>query len=695
MGGRWGRLVLLMAMSLLPASLLAQGQAPGQGAGVGSLGQLGGLNQIPGMGVQQGMPLWGKVMNSQGDPLNHATVEVLNNAGVQSRVLLTDAEGKFNTEIMLFNSDGFSVGDHGPSDVRNFTVCLRISKKGFQATHRIGVLQSEKDLGLLIRLLPTQKEDPALLSPADLIKGLAPRLRQLGPGDGLSAKDAKDYAHAVQDFLDHNHMEQAVPRFVKVARRNPSCLKCRTMLALAELGWGDEEDAQRELGESVNALITDRNLASAEPLLAFGVLISWRRDPEKAGAYIYEALKYAPSNALALQEMGREQCLDMDWQSGSESLKKALAADAGPQARLLYAESLLHVGTPREASDELNHYMDGREFKSMPPEARSLWVNIQQRESDDEAIRAAKLAAQTRGIAPLDYLHNPPKNLADFEPATDQAPLAAILAAVGKNVSDLFANLPNICSVEKVHQEILRRNGKAASAREHKYRYLLLTPDQRWGPTVEEYRADTQGQVTPQTEPSDSYMLTSGFVSAPLIFHPAYQRGSTFRLLGRQKVKGRDTYLIAYAQEPAKTRFSGRFMMGSEGTTTYTQGIAWIDAESYQITRISTDLLNPLPQVKLMKESTEINFSQVHFKRPAQAFWLPDVVTVTLDWNGKILRNQHAYSEFLLSNVDSTQTIKNPKVPEKTVEETTEETTDPAPNNDPQRSPSLSLVPPK
>lgn len=688
MVGRLGRLVLLVAMSCFPASLMAQAQ--GQGAGVGSLGQLGGLNQIPGMGVQLGMTLWGKVMNSKGDPLNHATVEVLNNAGVQSRVLLTDTQGEFNTEIMLFNSDGFAEGDHGPSNVRDFTVSLRISKKGFQATHRIGVLRSDKDPGLLIRLQPIQKEDPSLLSPADLIKGLAPRLRQLGPAEGLAAKDAKDYAHGVQDFLDHNHLDLAVPRLVKVAKRNPTCLKCRTMLALAELGWGDQEDAQRELGESVNALITDRKLASAEPLLAFGVLVSWEHDPEKASPYLEEALKYAPNDALALQELGREQCLDMDWPSGSESLKKAMAAGAGPETRLLYAEALLHVGTPGEASDALNHYMDGREFKSMPPRARTLWVNIQQRESDDEAIRAAKLAAQERGIEPLDYLHNPPKNLPDFEPATDQAPLQAILIAVGKNVSDLFANIPNICSVEKVHQEILKRDGKAASAQEHKYRYLLLTPNQRWGPTIDEYRADSQGQVTPQMEPSDTYMLTSGFVSAPLIFHPAYQRGSSFRLLGRQKIKGRDTFVIAYAQEPAKTRFSGRFMMGSEGTTTYTQGIAWIDAESYQITRISTDLLTPLPQVKLLKETTEINFNEVHFKRPPLAFWLPDVVTVTLDWNGKILRNQHAYSDFLLSNVDSTQRIKNPKV----VEKTTEETVDPAANNDALGNPPLSLAPP-
>jgi hypothetical protein len=184
-------------------------------------------------------------------------------------------------------------------------------------------------------------------------------------------------------------------------------------------------------------------------------------------------------------------------------------------------------------------------------------------------------------------------------------------------------------------------------------------------------------------------MLTSGFVSAPLVFHPAYQSGSSFRLLGRQKLNGRSTFVIAYAQEPAKTRFSGRFMVGANSSTTYTQGLAWVDSESYQIIRISSDLLTPLPSVKLKKETTQIDFSEVHFKLLPQAFWLPSMVTVTLDWHGKVLRNQHAYSDFLVSNVESTQKIGKPKELEKTAEEVEDPTRD-----NPLENHSQPLVPP-
>src|SRR5208282_5705572 len=100
----------------------------------------------------------------------------------------------------------------------------------------------------------------------------------------------------------------------------------------------------------------------------------------------------------------------------------------------------------------------------------------------------------------------------DFEPATDQAQLDALLAAVGKNVSELFANLPNISSMEAVHQEKLTRKGKSDVAREYRYRYLMLAPDQSYGPSIDEHRADAKGVETPQLGLSDNSMLTSGFV---------------------------------------------------------------------------------------------------------------------------------------------------------------------------------------
>jgi hypothetical protein len=156
-------------------------------------------------------------------------------------------------------------------------------------------------------------------------------------------------------------------------------------------------------------------------------------------------------------------------------------------------------------------------------------------------------------------------------------------------------------------------------------------------------------------------MLTSGFTSAEFVFHPMYRPQSTFRYLGRQDVDGRNTLVVAFAQIPGKARFTGSFWEGNTVFTTLTQGLAWIDPANYQIVRFHTDLLLPLPEIRLQKASLNIDFNEVHFTHTKDALWLPQKVSVSLDWNGNQFRNQHEYSNFEIFNVDARGKIGTPK----------------------------------
>ncbi len=604
-------------------------------------------------GIQQLRIVAGQVTTTQGAPVVHANIEILNNAGGLPRLLQTDARGRFE-----INYEFMAVTD----EVRHFSVSLKVTKKGFQPAHKFSEISATKLEGMSITLRPIQAEDPGQLSQADLIKAIAPRLRQLESTDGVGAKDEKEYTRGVQEFLDRNHLDLAIPHLYAVAKNSPQCIRCRTMLGLAELSWGDEDGARHEVGEAVNAYIKDRKLGSFEPLFMQGTFTGWAGNSEMAITYLKEALKFAPHDPLGLRELGRAQALDLEWPAASESLKSALTYGAGPETRLMLTEAFCWTGTPDQAEEQLTLYLNGRDIKSAPLRVRTLWENIQIRKRNEAEVVAYSSKVAARGEPPVDYIHFPPiSNLPDFEPATDQAPLAAILEAVGKKVSELFANLPNISSVEDVNQEMLTRKGKTVSARKYKYRYLLTAPDKRWGLSIDEYRADFQGHETPQLGVSGNYMLTSGFVSTPLVFYPPYQDGSIFRLLGRQKLNGRNTFVIAYAQQPAKARNYGSFQQGNGVTVIYSQGMAWIDSENYQIVRLTTDLLRPAPLVRLNKITPEIGFSEVQFKKPPQTFWLPNDVMVTLDWNGRYLRNKHSYSDFMVFNVDSSEKIAAPK----------------------------------
>jgi hypothetical protein len=323
----------------------------------------------------------------------------------------------------------------------------------------------------------------------------------------------------------------------------------------------------------------------------------------------------------------------------------------------LRAEALLGGDQFQAASTEMTRYLEGRDVKKMPFQVRQLWVQIQ----DRKKVEATYVKAKPKGDAAIDYLHRPPPELKGLEPATDQGPLDSILSAVGKTVAEFFRNFPNTSSLEQIHQEKLRRKQKVAATLDQKFRYLCFTPAADWGPGFDEYRVDSSGARAYPQGLQDGFMLTSGFASASLFFHPKYQSQAAFRYLGRQKVSGRDTYVIAFAQQPGKARFCGTFKIDDVDVTTFSQGLAWVDSESYEITRLRTDLLVPLSEVNLERETTEIDFWPVHFKGIGQGFTLPRQVTVTVDWNGRHLRNEHSYSEYKLFHVEATEKIRKPK----------------------------------
>jgi tetratricopeptide (TPR) repeat protein len=379
-------------------------------------------------------------------------------------------------------------------------------------------------------------------------------------------------------------------------------------------------------------------------------------------------LKYGPQGALALQKYGQAPYLGSDWETASEQLKKEMASGSGPEVRLMLAEALLGAGMTDQAKAELITYLEGRDIVSMPPRIRDLSEHIQDRKKEETVSLASIEKAGAQGEEPIDYLHYPVQDLPDFEPAIDQSQMDGILAAVGNNVSRLFADLLNVSAIESVQLEKFDRKGNANPNRRFKYLYLCLGAIEKQELLFDEYRSDAQGHEIRQLGLDEGYMLTAGFMSAPLIFHPIHQDGNSFRLLGHQKLRGRNTIVMAYAQIPTRCRLPGRFQVGTNMQETFKQGIAWIDSENYQIIRLASDLLQPSPRIGLEKLRTQIDFDEVRFNQTTEKFWLPVQVAVTVRWNDRVLRNTHAYSDFKLFDVKTLQRIEKPKDRGKTVE---------------------------
>jgi hypothetical protein len=579
--------------------------------------------------------VFGRVTNPRGDPLGGATVRVdVGTARDSARVLKTNLQGEFQAQWTL-----------EASTTTRLHVTLVASKTGYadaRETAELGVKDVTRGIGMVLR---ESSEDPDQLSLAALIESLVPRLRQDAAKQSGVEPGRKEFVRGCDELLNRRNAVGAVPSLSKVVEGAPSCVECRLLLSLALLGAGSWGGATRQLAEA--AKLDDAAAAKRpEPWLIAGVLSAWRGDTGNAVGFFLKALESDPNNTLGLQEMGRALVAQKKWEAADQYLEKAIGAGAPEQMQHLRVRALLELGDPAAAGRVMDEYIAGRDIKTLSLEFRMLYLQVQERLSAARRANAKSVLAES----PQELLEAMPE-LKGLQVASGQEELEAVLKKTGQGVETFFKTFPNTVSVEQVHQERLSKDGKVRDSRDQKFQYLLLTQAGKWGLGIEEHRTTPGGERTGLVGLNQGLMVTSGFTSASLVFHPAYQDGANFRYLGRQTLEGKDLHVVAFAQKPETARMAERFIVDGASVVVLSQGLAWIDPTTFQIVRLRTELLTSQPKVRLERQTTEIHFKEVAFKHVAAAFWLPQQVTVTVDWRGRTLRNLHRYSDFRLFNV--------------------------------------------
>jgi len=238
--------------------------------------------------------------------------------------------------------------------------------------------------------------------------------------------------------------------------------------------------------------------------------------------------------------------------------------------------------------------------------------------------------------------------LKGISPATGQDELLPILKRLGDNAESFVRNIPNTASREEIEQQTLDSESDFVT---QEFRYLVLAEPGALAAQLNEFRQDSKGHtVEEQGTMRGSPIVTRGFVSLPLVFHPQHQGGSGFRLVGRQAIAQHEAYVIAFAQHSV-TPLSIRMNTTGSWATFLIQGVAWVDTGTCQILRMKTWLLPG--QTKIADVTTTVDFGEVHFKQNSLAFWLPRDVVVGVVWKGKLYTNHHHYSGYRFFSVEA------------------------------------------
>jgi tetratricopeptide (TPR) repeat protein len=587
----------------------------------------------------------GRVTTLGGTPIPSAEVRV-EVEGQPYKPLRTNLQGEFGTSYRL-NID------------RDSRLSVRVSaaKNGYYPGYEIAEYTADGKtwvIDVILREKSAVAVEPAL---ANVVTALGPKLLEAAGKDQEIDSRRKEFRAGTGKLMNGGNFFAAFHDLQKVVARWPNCAECRALLGLAQLGAGSWASALREINQAATLVMNrPKENRQAAPLVLAGVTEEWRAKPDRAAGFFSQALAAEPANALALEEMGRALLASNQSQRATPYLEKAIQNNAPEEARLMLGRAQFLAGKVEDARAELTRFRadGGREGGSAA--TRLAYADLDQQLKVAERSKIVAVVSQ-----PLPELQKALPDLEGLEAAADQQELPEILRKTGENVELFFRTIPNTISHEEVQEQRLDKKGKPEKSLQQSFQYLLFTRKVKEDVGVEEYRGDLQGRLVGVENPDGNFMLTRGFTSLSLVFYPAFQASSKFRLLGRQSIQGRKTLVMAFAQTPMDPRLLEHFNFGSITVPVLQQGVAWFDAESFQLLRMRTELLKVPPEIDLERQTTDVTYDKVQFKEEPSPIWLPREVAVTVACKDRQWHNLHRYSDFRLFQVKASEHIRDPK----------------------------------
>lgn len=234
--------------------------------------------------------------------------------------------------------------------------------------------------------------------------------------------------------------------------------------------------------------------------------------------------------------------------------------------------------------------------------------------------------------------------------------LPSVLTEVSARVEELWQNLQEFSANERIEHVNVGRHGKQHALGSATFTYVAQIKNISPGAMeVDEYR---NGSVS-QSFPAD--LATTGTVAHALIFHPDVIGDFSVSCEGLGNVRGQPAWQLRFEQRPDRLPRFRQYRTPRGLFNVEMKGRAWIAADSYQVMRMESDLVKPIPEIRLLKDHVVIDYTPVEFPSHHLQLWLPETMDIYMDFLGHRSHRQHSFTDFQLFAVDVTQQVEDPK----------------------------------
>ncbi|HVH71908.1 MAG TPA: tetratricopeptide repeat protein, partial [Candidatus Dormibacteraeota bacterium] len=447
--------------------------------------------------------------------------------------------------------------------------------------------------------------------------------------------------------------------------------------------------AQKEIGKALE-LLRGQKVADARSHLdaanriapnqgevqyLYGVYARQSGNAEQAKSYWIKAVEYSPKHLLALLSLAdallRE---NRETEALSYATRAVEVEPSSWRGHMVLANVYLRLGSAEEAVKEAERAMElghdqavmvepvlagalarkgEREcaravlqgyLKEHPSdsEAKKLQEELQKLSTAEATTEAGSLTAEELSIStsaatalPLPSSWLPP-DVDERVPSVEQGascPLKEVVEKAGKQAQAFVKNVERFTASEFLKHEAIDKWGMAGSPETRKFDYVVAIEELRPGFLgVDEYRGNHSA-----VSEFPGGVATNRLPALMLIFHPYNAVNFEMTCEGLARWNGKPAWQVHFRQRPDKPNTMRAYRLGMDGPSypVALKGRAWILTDSFQVARLETDLISPLPQIKLFADHTAIEYGPVRFQKRNVEMWLPQSAEVFYDWRGK------------------------------------------------------------
>jgi tetratricopeptide (TPR) repeat protein len=459
------------------------------------------------------------------------------------------------------------------------------------------------------------------------------------------------------------------------------------------------KDAEKHLAEAHSAAPS-----SAELNFLLGYLYFQQKDYDKASEYLGAATKLNPHHIQALTLLGRTHLERKDYPAAQLALEQALRDDADAwlphnlladayfhqkqydkardeaqvaidkgkaeanPARLILGQALINLGLDVQGIQALEAFLQQAPGQPMAGQVRNLIAQVREHASPEPgADTGNKSGTKLSGVDPLEALAQPGLSVKSWQPpGIDQIKVALAAGVVcpsekvvedaGKHVGELADDLSRFSAIEDLFHQNLDNFGNPTRTETRKYNYVASISEPEPGfLAVDESRAD---KIDLRGYPDQ--IASTGFATLALVFHPHMRANFDMTCEGLGDWHGQASWVVYFKQRDDKPNRMHGYKVGTVIHAVKLKGRAWITADKFQIVRIESEMVRPMPEIRLLSEHQVVEYGPIRFDRKNTSLWLPKSAEIYFDFRQHHYYRRHSFDHYMLFSVDTDEKRKEP-----------------------------------